>query len=168
MKRTIAFCLIMSLLVLIFWGPFGNNLVIEISEVSSKEIATNQEKIILLQDTESEGKISILLVIDGEDQKELPRQMKRAKCLKLSGDKLNSFDKKIWEFNRKGGDMATVTSKLYILKNQELIFKAGLVITDSLIGLQHKDFGWLEPSYNDELMEAILNSDPIHSPVIII
>lgn len=46
--------------------------------------------------------------------------------------------------NEENGDMSSASSILYILENDQLIFKSKFVLDNTLIGIQSDVYGWVE------------------------
>lgn len=58
-----------------------------------------------------------------------------------------------WVFVKKGGDIATATSSLRVIKNGQQVRSYGLVLTSTVMGLQSREDGWMEAADYNKLMK---------------
>ncbi len=112
------------------------------------------------------GKWEAYIILSNDDL------YKENKCkrnlLKLSDLEFLNKLKTNWSFIIKGGDMATVTSRLLLYEAGELRFSAGIVIHEDNSGLQNRNLGWLEAVNNSEMTKIIDHFEPVYWPIIIL
>lgn len=70
-----------------------------------------------------------------------------------------------FNFVPSGADMATVTSNIYILEDNKLIFSSAVVIDKDMFGLQSGCFGWVSQK---SLIPIFLKFKRVYSPFVII
>ena len=68
-----------------------------------------------------------------------------------------------FNFISEGGDVATVNSRMYIYKNDKLIFSSSVVVEQGLFGLQSSQFGWVE---NNKLLPLIKKFRRVYAPLL--
>lgn len=168
MKKAFIWLVVLVLCLIVFLKLTNNVVIIEKSAVSPIEPMKLQGLINPLSMLSAGDNCTIFLEIAGADRAELPEGLRKAGCLKLTQTRIDSTLLAAWNFSETGGDMATVGSRLYVLINDELVFKSGIVLTDHVLGLQHKEFGWLEPASKAEFRKSLSSFKPVYFPVIII
>jgi len=67
-----------------------------------------------------------------------------------------------------GGDVATVSSSIYVYMDDNLYFKSGIVIDDSFEGLQSKEFGWVRSVSREMMYNYLKYFKPVNSPVLLL
>ena len=95
-------------------------------------------------DFESDDKWEVHLVFDIHDIKKLPKDITKVNYLMTSDISVLKSMKNNWNFKCSNGDMATVTSKILLKKNDLVVFEAGILMNDDIQGLQSEDFGWVQ------------------------
>jgi hypothetical protein len=73
--------------------------------------------------------------------------------------------KEAFKFTYTGGDIATCESYLYLKKDNEIVFKTGIVL-EGVIGIQSEKYGWLEFKDDEKLKEVFKQLEPIYLPII--
>lgn len=91
-----------------------------------------------------EGKWEAIVVISYSDLKVLVKSIPRVTCLQTDNAEVLRHMKEKWRFYVTGGDLATVTSGFYLLKDGVLMFESGIVIDPNVEGLQSSKFGWIQ------------------------
>ena len=66
------------------------------------------------------------------------------------------------------GDIATVESSIIICNNGKIVFSSGIVLDENAQGLQSRDFGWIEASQPNMLVNQCRQFKRIYSPIIIL
>lgn len=103
----------------------------------------------------SSGDWTIYVEIARDDYHALPPGVTRARCLKTTDRKLMQRMAQTWTFTYTDGDMATVESGIYVVKDGKLLFDSGIVISREGSGLQSASFGWLEPVDKAAIPESL-------------
>ena len=114
------------------------------------------------------GKWTVYLEISPSDFRNLNPLVTKATCLKTSDIQLLREMKKNWNFRYSGGDVATVNSTIYFVKNGRLVFESGIVIDKNMEGLQGEEYGWLEPIGKKALSKSASRFNRVYLPVIFI
>lgn len=105
------------------------------------------------------------LVFDLHDVNSLPKGLSRVNYLMTSDTSVLNSMKNNWNFKCSNGDMATITSKLLLKKNDLVVFETGIHITDAIQGLQNKDFGWVQ---SKAILQDVRKFKRSYKPVIFI
>jgi hypothetical protein len=106
------------------------------------------------------------LVISRNDFENLHPAIKKAKCLKIKDGKLLKQMQDKWYFVYTGGDVATVESAIYFFKDGKLVFKSCITLDKELIGLQNRDYGWLDPKNSAAIIESCKSFKKLYLPII--
>lgn len=114
-------------------------------------------------DFDSGDNWKMYIVLKNGDIKQLPEHIVKANYLSTTDSDLLNNIKNQWNFNCTDGDMATVSSKIVLLKNNEIVFESGIVINNALQGLQSQNFGWVE---SDILIKDLKKFKRSYSPII--
>ncbi|CAL2087075.1 hypothetical protein [Tenacibaculum sp. 190524A02b] len=114
-------------------------------------------------DFNSDDNWKMYIVLKNRDTLELPENIEKANYLSTSDIDLLNNIKNNWNFNCTDGDMATVESKVVLLKNNEIVFESGIVINNTTQGLQSKNFGWVK---SNKLSEDLKKFKRSYSPII--
>ncbi len=139
---------------------------------------SNQNEIVTISDTTtvkfnpindldfSTGNNVAYLLFSKEDIKELPEQMSKYKILECSDNKtLQNLKSNFW-FEKTNGDMATCESKIYLYKNDELVFHTSIVLTNNSVGIQSIKTGWANASDEEKLKDIFLKFKPVKRPIV--
>lgn len=103
----------------------------------------------------AQGEWAIYVELSRDDYSELPPGVIHARCLKTTDSKLMQHMAQTWNFTYTGGDMATVGSGIYVVKDGKLLYQSGIVISRDGSGLQSEDYGWLEPVDKAAIPDAL-------------
>ncbi len=139
----------LGLIVILFGFTFitGYSLIIDLnSKANVHQIKCSNNSINPFEkfDFDSGDKWEVHLVFDLHDIKELPKDIPKVNYLMTSDISVLNSMKNNWNFKCSNGDMATVTSKILLKKNDLVVFEAGIAMNDAFQGLQSKDFGWVQ------------------------
>lgn len=113
------------------------------------------------------GKWVAYLVILPEDYGDLNPAFKKISCFKSEDVELFDRMKKNWEFTYTSGDVATVSSAIYFVKDGNIEFESGIVIDKNREGLQGEECGWLEPVEQHVLTDHLRHFKRFYWPVLI-
>ncbi len=112
---------------------------------------------------DSDDNWKLYIVFKGNDLDELSEGIKKANYLYTSDKEHLKNIKNRWDFKCTEGDMATVESRIVLLKNGNNVFQSGIVVNDNRSGLQSKNFGWVESNIILEDLKFFKRS---YSPII--
>ncbi len=112
------------------------------------------------------GDIVAYLYFDKTDLKELPKEMGGCRIFECRQNTVLKNLKKFFHFRKLNGDMGTCESKIYLYKDDELVFHTSFVLTDNLVGLQSQLTGWSEATNKKELMNVLLKFKPVKRPIV--
>jgi hypothetical protein len=90
-----------------------------------------------------EGKWEAIVEISYDDLNVLDKSIPRVTCLQTNNVEVLQRMKEKWRFFVTGGDLATVTSGFYLIKDGVLVFESGIVIDKRIEGFQSSKFGWI-------------------------
>lgn len=114
----------------------------------------------------NEGEWIAYLVIAGDDFAKLPVGIPQATVLYSTDPHVLGSLRDQVKFRFKDSDVATVTSQLLVFKNGKLEFESGIVIETGSQGLQSRDFGWLEATNHEDLVEVLREFHRYWFPII--
>lgn len=115
----------------------------------------------------TKGEWKSYIVISPDDFASLSKNIKKGRCFSTSDLALLNQMKNRWRFKYTGGDMTTVSSQIYLLHDNKIVFKCGIIIDENMEGLQSKYFGWIE-AHNNEITAIIKQYQKIKSPIILL
>ena len=113
------------------------------------------------------GNWCIYLVMESSDIRDLPPNIKKSICLVLTDQDVIRNIKQYWRFTCTGGDMATVDSYVFFVKDGTVQFKSGIVINEFNPGLQDLNYGWITPIDKTEFLKLLSNFKRKIFPVVI-
>jgi hypothetical protein len=153
------------------WGIFaltGYRFVIHISnyEVHQKTFSVGDTVQVLKSIDLASGNWSAFLVLDKADFDDLSPSIPKVMCLKTKDMALIKLMQSHWNGIYRNADMATVTSHIYIFKDNQLMFKSGIVLDKNSEGLQNQEFGWLEPLEKGVLTKHCSAFKPVFFPIV--
>ncbi len=162
----------LSLVVLLFALSLatGITLVIPISEYKAPEHPGLKKGQIVnpLQRMDfKSGNWVACLVIVPSDYRNLHPAFKKVTCFKSDDLELFERMKKKWNFVYTAGDVATVQSAIFFLKDGKIEFESGIVIDKNWEGLQDGEYGWLEPVEEHALSDHLKHFKRFYWPVLI-
>lgn len=104
-----------------------------------------------------QGEWTVYLILDRDDFADLTPALEPYKVWKLNAVSVLEQMQHDWNFIPTGGDMATVTSELIVVHDGNVVFEAGIILDQKVIGLQGQVFGWAEGT-DQAKMIAILKA----------
>lgn len=113
------------------------------------------------------GKWVAYLVINPADYEDLNPAFKKISCYKSEDAELFNRMKKKWNFIYTSGDVATVSSAIYFVRDGKIEFESGIVIEKKREGLQGSEYGWLEPVEQHVLSNELSRFKRVYWPVLI-
>lgn len=91
------------------------------------------------------------------------------KLYKTSNIDLLKEMKRSWVFDCSGSDVATVQSRIVMLKDGEIYFESGIILDSISEGFQSPQCGWIEPQRTENnLYQYCKQFDPVYWPVVFI
>lgn len=165
-----------AIILLFFLGLFwisslvsGYVIIIPVSKYTEKLIEFKQSDTInpLASLDLSKGKWKAYLVLSKDDYNDLNSSLtRRTNVLKTSNIEVLKMMQKKWLFKYTSGDMATVESNFYLFNGEKLVFVSGIILDEQKVGLQNKEFGWLEPINRDEILNDFKEFKRVYWPII--
>ena len=114
----------------------------------------------------SKGAWSVYINLSRNDFGNLSPFIKKVSCLKTSDIRVLEKMKSQWNFVYKEADMATVESTIYVLNNNKLVFKSGIVLDKDRQGIQNSTRGWMEVTEPGVLGETCKDFKKVYWPII--
>jgi hypothetical protein len=172
MKKKIILCLLGFALLLcsLSLSTGRTTLVFPLSEYKAREHPGMKKGQIVnpLQRLDFEkGKWVAYLVIASADRGDLNPAFKKASCYRSEDTGLFNRMKKKWNFAYTFGDVATVSSALYFVRDGKIEFESGIVLDKNREGLQGGEYGWLEPVEQEVLSDHLRHFKRVYWPVVI-
>lgn len=166
--RTKIFITVIAFLMVYIYFTY-NPVIIRKTETRSSEnknfvVKNNHIKILTNLSFDSNDKFKAVLIINERENvsDELPfGHVFRCSEKKIIKE-LNEID-----FIYTGADIATVENELIIYRNDEVIFRSGIIIDKNAEGLQNSDFGWVTTK-NGDLTKVLDKFDRNFAPVVVI
>ena len=112
-----------------------------------------------------DGEWEAYLFISQNDVDKLTKRIPKSKLLKTTDQSLLVKMKKDWIFQFTGEDVATAESSIVIFNNGVKKFQSGIILEDSLQGLQNNQFGWIE---NSKMIEDCMHFKKFIYPILIL
>lgn len=157
MKKTVIYStaiIIIGLVILYNMGLYPFVVFQDRENSSNYSVNINDENKPFQQIDFDNGEYKAFVVIAISDVMNLPVNIPRYRVLKTTDKKiLNQL--KNCEFISSGGDVATVESRIYILRDNSLIYESGLVLDNEYEGIQNKRLGWAESKQKGQLTKII-------------
>lgn len=91
----------------------------------------------------------------------------KAKLLSTKDVNVLNRLKKSMHFTYTGGDMATCESFLYLMENDQLVLKTGIVL-GAQAGIQSPEYGWIEPLDVQSIQNELNQLSPRYWPLVLI
>lgn len=147
----------------------GAPVVIDLSkkEVKSNEGVYKKGDIIKPLDNLNfdEGSWTMYLIIRDSD---LPKELSGGNSLKISDKEILKQMQSEWKFIYTNADIATVENEIIICKDNKVAFKSGIVLSGGKVGLQNREYGWLEAWPENILIKYLKQFRRNYSPIIIL
>ncbi len=112
-----------------------------------------------------QGGYTAYLVIDFSDLTNPWPDFPHTRVLK-SSDKQVLNQLRACEFTSTGQDSLTIESHIYILKNDSLVYKSGVVLAAEYEGIQYERMGWSESKQKGQLAKIISQFKKELSPIV--
>ena len=106
------------------------------------------------------------IVIPSSDFVNLNAQIPRRTCLKTTDRNLLQKMKREWRFKITQGDVATVESTFYLLKNGKTVFQSGIVLDTHSQVLQNSVYGEMLPVDKNEMINTCREFKKVYWPVV--
>jgi hypothetical protein len=113
------------------------------------------------------GRWVAYLVIAPADYGDLNPAIGKISCLWSEDAELFRSMQEQWNFKYTGGDLATVSSALYFVRDGKIEFESGIVIDKEREGLQGSEYGWLEPVEKHVLSDSLRRFKRVYWPVVV-
>lgn len=169
--KLLIICTVVSLLLgWVFSLYFGYTIVIATNLLNTKSVQHNKGDIINIFDEFdlNKGKWSVYLNLSLSDLKKLKGVLPERTCLKLTDVEVLRKMKDDWKMVYTGGDMATVESSIFIIRDGDIVFNSGIMFNKNTEGLQSPVYGWIEPIEKDIIKKYCKKFKPVFWPVVIL
>ncbi|WP_439183392.1 hypothetical protein [Carboxylicivirga taeanensis] len=167
--KIIIVLLLLSLAIYLFYNPiiYRTNLDCSYTFIKDSYIKGDTLKLIDMYDSE-EGSWKIVIVINKGDRKNINKEIPQGKVFETTDTDLIKGIMKNWKFIYTGGDFATIENQLLMYCDNILVFDSGIVLDNSLEGLQNNNFGWIEAVPCGIMSKYIQKFDRVYKPIIIL
>lgn len=165
MKRLIMICLLLCVIYLAVVTIAGYPLVIVRSSQAANTslVVTPGDSIKPFQSFDfSQGVWTAYLIFNSPDNALKGRVFKTEDKVLLTRIKMT------WKFAKAQGDMTTAEGEILIYHDGELQFKSGIILDDSLQGLQSAQFGWMEDRPGGNMLAACRQFQKVNFPIVIL
>jgi len=156
MKKMYLTIILIVVLLLLFFSIGGFPLIIE----HDKKQIINTKTYNSLRDIKDLEYNKIVLIIDLNDWNNLPKKLAKRRVLICTDNNILEQFKNYFVFEQTVGDMATVTSKIVIFNNKEIVFKSNIIIDEHTIGIQGEKTGNARLLYTKEMYELFVQFKP--------
>jgi hypothetical protein len=116
----------------------------------------------------SQGKCAAYILISRDDFKDLSKAIKKKKVLFTKSAFLLKRMQDAFKFNYTGGDIATVESVLYIFNKDKLVFESPIIIDEESVGLQSREYGWIEAKNGKKIISVIQKFEVYNYPLLLL
>jgi hypothetical protein len=106
-------------------------------------------------------------VINTQDFEDLNPLLPKRTCLKTTDRAVLLQMQKSWKFKITQGDMATVQSGFYLVKNGKVVFSSAIVLDKNSQGLQNSTYGWMQPVNKKAMINTCRSFRKVYWPVVI-
>lgn len=134
------------------------------SEEVSNILVEINDNIVVIEKDSIPHPIEIYLVLSREDH------LNPLSCgdIILYTTDINLINKalSLMRFKKTNSDMCTLTSKIYIVSNNKVIFKSDISIESDCIGIQSSELGWCKAIDPDALMEVFSQFSVYRNPIL--
>lgn len=107
------------------------------------------------------------IVIPPSDFADLNSQIPHRTCLKTTDRNLLQKMKREWRFKMTQGDVATVESVFYLLKNGKTVFRSGIVLDTYSQVLQNSVYGEMLPVDKNAMINTCREFRNVYWPVVV-
>lgn len=107
------------------------------------------------------------IVIPPSDFADLNSQIPHRTCLKTTDRNLLQKMKREWRFKMTQGDVATVESVFYLLKNGKTVFRSGIVLDTYSQVLQNSVYGEMVPVDKNAMINTCREFRNVYWPVVV-
>ena len=116
----------------------------------------------------NEGEWVVYVNFDSYDLAGLPPSIPKVIGLKSTDKSLMKHIQNTWRFTYTGGDMATITSAIYFVRDGNLVYESGIDINPAIEGLQGSQYGWIEPDDRKALSNYVKTFERVYWPIVLI
>lgn len=116
----------------------------------------------------NKGEWVAYLFISKNDKNKYVNELFNGSKFKTTDIELLKQMQKRWKFIYTEGDIASVESSIIICNNGKTVFSSGIVLDENGQGLQSRDFGWIEASVPNMLVNECRQFKRIYSPIIVL
>ena len=156
------------LIVMCFNAPFFIDLSKEKNNMTIKDkLSTKRTVLSSLFNAKASSKLSVYIIWDSYDVKNLPKEIPRHKILYT---KNNYLIKRLLQvpFLYTGGDMSTLNSRLVIIQDGYKLYESRIILSREDVGLQNNITGWIVPEKKNDLISIISKFNKYKYPFLII
>lgn len=169
-KKIIYLILFLILTVVIGFVIFGHSVVICSQEAKARNYHYQLgQSVNPLKDFNfREGKWTAFVIFSNDDRSLLPESIPNSTVIRCDDRVVLRELQHQVEFEYSESDMATVTSRMMIFKDDVLMFDSGLVVDSGQEGLQNRDFGWIGSREIGTLSKVLGKFKRVWSPIVIL
>lgn len=156
------------LIIICFNSPFFIDLSKEKNNMIIKDkLNTKRTVLSSLFNTKANSKLSVYIIWDSYDVKNLPKEIPHHKILYT---KNNYLIKRLLQvsFLYTGGDMSTLNSRLIIIQDGYKLYESQIILSKEDIGLQNNITRWIVPEKKNDLISIISKFNKYKYPFLII
>lgn len=114
------------------------------------------------------GKWEMYLIIAESDKVSISKDIPNGNIFKTEDKNLLKEMKKNCRFIYEKSDIATIESEIFLLKNENIVFRGGIVLDENMQGLQLANYGWLKVSSRKALSKYCKRLNRVYSPIVIL
>lgn len=115
-----------------------------------------------------EGEWTAYVIFSNDDRSLLPESIPNSTVIRCDDRAILRELQDQVEFEYSESDMATVTTRMLIFKDDILMFDSGLVVDSGQEGLQNRDFGWIGCREIGTLSKVLGKFKRVWSPIVIL
>lgn len=109
----------------------------------------------------SKGRNVAYLNIAKADLEELPKSIAKNKLLECRSNETLQNLQRNFIFTKSNGDMVTCESEVLFYKEEKLVFRSSIVLTDRVVGLQNSKLGWADAQNIENLKNFFATFKPV-------
>jgi hypothetical protein len=171
MKETLKVAAAIIILAAVFVSVKGYNIVIPVSQSGDclpvfKSKSGDTVSVFSKFDFTKDDWVAYI-VIPSSDYVDLNSQIPHRTCLKTTDRNLLQKMKHEWRFKITQGDVATVESVFYLLKNGKTVFRSGIVLDTYSQVLQNSVYGEMVPIDKNAMINTCREFRNVYWPVVV-
>ncbi|OOQ61372.1 hypothetical protein BC343_20575 [Mucilaginibacter pedocola] len=117
----------------------------------------------------SDGKWAAYLVVAADDRADIHPKLAGRTCWKTTDIAVLKEMQQRWTFKiNSDADIATVTSTFYLIRDGVVVFDSGIVADSGTQGIQMREYGWMQPTDKQAVMDVLTKFKAVKWPVVFI